>query len=224
MPLKAPLSAPVKSDMPMISYASISINVWPFCSQFSAVLIMNIILGFAIAAGGILLIPVLINLLPYIPYLIPYLPDLLSFARRFSYQTLRYLTYPYIVRRHRFLGPWTLADVLIQLVYIGSHCVCLGFGSPGLAKAGMRAANLSLINLIPLFLGPHLGFLADILGVSLSTFRHVHRSAGLMSSGLVLFHALTVIISRAGFALHSAKNISATVVSTPLSLGFLAVH
>ena len=172
---------------------------------------------YAIAVGGVLVILVLINLnllpgLSYVPYLV-------SFGQPFFHRALKYLTYPYLVRRHRFLGPWTLADVLIQLVYIGGNSVCLGFGLPSIAKAGMRAANLSLINLMPLFLGPNLSFLADTLGVSLSTFRRIHRSAGLMSSGLVLFHFL-VIISHTAFALRGAKNLSAAVVSTTLSFGF----
>jgi hypothetical protein len=75
--------------------------------------------------------------------------------------------------------------------------------------------------LIPLFLGLHLSFLADILGVFLSTFRHIHRSAGLMSSGLVLFHSLIVIIFHAVFTLQSAKNLFAAVVSISLSFDFL---
>ena len=177
---------------------------------------MEITLGYAIALGGVLIALVLVNLLPPLPYFALFAPPLL-------HQAFRYLTYPYLLRRHRFLGPWTHADVIIQLVYIVSNSFCLGFRS-SIAKAGLRAGSLSLINLIPLFLGPHLGFLADILGVSLSTFRHIHRSAGLMSSGLVLFHALTVIISRTAFALRGVKNRSAVVVSTWLSLGVLASH
>ena len=123
------------------------------------------------------------------------------------------LTNSYLVRRHRFLGPWTLADVIIQLIYIASNSFCLGFRVSGVKKAGIRAGILSLINLIPLFLGPHLGFLADILGISLSAFWRIHRFAGLMSLGLVFFHAL-VIVSSTVFTLSDVKNLSAVIVST----------
>jgi hypothetical protein len=160
--------------------------------------------------GGALIVLVLFNL-------ISCLPNFVSFARPFFNRTFRYFTYPYIVRRHRLWGPWTLGDLVIQLVYIGSNSFCLGFRA-NIVKAGLRAGTLSVVNFIPLFLGPHLSFLADILGVSLRTFRHIHRSAALMSSGLVLFHVLTAIISRTAFALHGAKNLSATVVSTELFL------
>jgi hypothetical protein len=168
---------------------------------------MDITLGYAIAVGGILLILLLINLLPCLPYVI-------SVPQPFSCQKLKYLTYYYLINRHRFWGPWTPVDVMIQLAYITSNSVCLGFRFPSIATAGIRASNLSLINLIPLFLGPHLSFLADILGVSLSTFQRIHRSAGLMSLGLVLFHALVIVISSTAFTLSNAKNISAVVVST----------
>ena len=102
---------------------------------------------------------------------------------------------------------------MIQLVYIGCTSFCLGFRASSLAMAGVRAGNLLLINLITLFLGPHLGFLADALGVSLSTFRHIHRFAGLMALGLVLFHAIVIITSPTPFALFYVKNLSAVVVS-----------
>ena len=174
---------------------------------------MEITLGYAIALGGVLLIPLIINLLPCLPYLRPFTPTFLQ-------QVFKYLTYPYLVRRHRYLGPWTRADIIIQLVYIAGNSFCLGFRVSDIAKAGVRAGNLSLINMIPLFLGPHLGFLADILGVSLSAFRLMHRSAGLMSSGLVLLHVLATLVSHTAFSLRGVTSLSAVVVSTLVALRF----
>jgi hypothetical protein len=167
---------------------------------------MEITLGYAIAAGGILLILALINLLPHFVQVVTFTWP--SFRR-----VSRYLIYRYLIHRHQLLGPWTLADVLIQLLYIGINSLCLGFRFPSIATAGIRAGNLSLINLVPLFLGPHLSFLADIIGVSFSTFRNIHRSAGLMSLGLVVFHSLSIFASRTAFALRGTQNIYAVVVS-----------
>ena len=124
---------------------------------------MDVTLGYAIAAGGVLFIPVFINLLPRLSYLSSFAPSCLRW-------TLKYLTYVYLVRRHQFLGPWTLADVIIQLVYIGGNSFCLGFRVSSIVLASVQASNLLLINLITLFLGLHLSFLADTLSVSLSTF------------------------------------------------------
>ncbi|KAH6667734.1 hypothetical protein B0J14DRAFT_675578 [Halenospora varia] len=72
--------------------------------------------------------------------------------------------------------------------------------------------------MIPLFLGPHLGFLADILGISLSTFRLMHRSAGMMSFGLVLLHVLAMRVSHTAFSLRGIANISAVVSGSSLGL------
>ncbi len=174
---------------------------------------MEITLGYAIALGGVLLIHLLINLLPSLPYLTFSTPPFLQ-------QLLRYLTYPYLVRRHQFLGPWTCAGLIIQLVYIACNSLCVGFRVSDIAKAAIRAGNLSLINMIPLFLGPHLGFLADILGISLSTFRLMHRSAGMMSCSLVLFHILAMLASHTAFHLRGIANISAAVVTTLISIMF----
>jgi hypothetical protein len=168
---------------------------------------MEITLGYAIAAGGILFVLALINLLPL-------LPQLISSARPFFRRVSRYLIYYYLIGRHPVLGPWTFADVIIQLVYIGINSFCLGFRFPSIAAAGVRAGNLSLLTLIPLFLGPHLSFLADVIGVSLGTFRHIHRSAGLMSLGLALFHTLVIFTSRAAFAPRGRRNVSAIIVCT----------
>jgi hypothetical protein len=183
------------------------------CYLSPTILIMDIILGYAIALGGVLLIPVLINILPWLLYLTFSTPS-------FVQQALRYLKYPYLVRRHRFVGPWTCADIIIQLVYIAGNSFCLGFRVSNIAKAGVRAGNLSLINMIPLFLGPHLGFLADILGISLSTFQLIHRSARMMSCSLVLFHLLTMLVSNTSFPLRGIVNLSAVVVSTFVTIIF----
>ena len=174
---------------------------------------MEITLVYAIALGGVLLIPLLINHLPWLPYLTFSIPPSLQ-------QILRYLTYPYLVRRHQFLGPWTCAGLIIQLVYIACNSFCVGFRVSDIAKAGVRAGNLSLINMIPLFLGPHQGFLADILGISLSTFRLMYYSAGIMSCSLALFHVLAILVSHTAFPLRGTANLFAVIVSTLVTIIF----
>ena len=169
-------------------------------------IIMDITLGYAIVAGGVLFIPLIIHVLPRLSYLI-------SLAPRRLRWTLKYLTYLYLVRWHRFLGLWTLTDVMVQLVYISCNSFCLGFWASSLEMASVRASNLSLINLITLFLGLHLSFLANTFSVSLNTFRHIYRFAGLIALGLVLFYAIVIINSPTPFALFYVKNLSVVVVS-----------
>jgi hypothetical protein len=143
-----------------------------------------------IAAGGIFTILFLLTLRPYLVQFIEHLVLLQS----------KYLTYPQILRRHSFLGSWTPAGFAVHVVYITMNVYCLEFWKLTTTKAGLRAANLALINMMPLFLGNHLSFLADLFGISLNTFRMVHRSAGMMSFGLALLHVLIVVASRASFS------------------------
>src|SRR5437588_11910258 len=117
----------------------------------------------------------------------------MPFIKKISLFASKHLIYPQFIRRHQLLGPWTLAGIFIQLVYMAVNVFCFSFRVSSISNAGLRAANLSLINMIPLFLGLHLSLLADLFGVSLGTFWLVHRSAGILSVALLLFHVLTVV-------------------------------
>ncbi|KAH7330031.1 putative cell surface metalloreductase [Rhexocercosporidium sp. MPI-PUGE-AT-0058] len=118
------------------------------------------------------------------------------------------LIYPRVLHRHSSLGPWTPAGIILQTAYITANVYCLEFWKLTAVKVGIRAANLALINMMPLFLGTHLSFLADRFAVSLKTFRMVHRSAGMMSFALVLFHVLVVVARGAGtFPLSVPENL-----------------
>ena len=164
---------------------------------------MDITLIYAIGLGGVLLMPILFRLLQHRVFLTP----------NIFQHTLRYLDYPYLIQRHRILGPWTWLDVIFQSVYITSNCVCLGFRAD-IAVAGTRAGYLSIINMMPLFLGAHLNFLADIFGITLKRFRSLHHCAGLMSFGLICFHILAVFITHTIPTLDSRADRSALVVSS----------
>jgi hypothetical protein len=190
---------------------------------------MNINQGYATAAGGIVIIFVLANFLPRITRLAKHISLLIS----------KHLTYLYLLHRHRFLGPWSRADVLVQLIYIAANIICLIFKVSTMPKSdlptfqvstisesGLQAGTLSLINMIPVFAGPHLGFLADLLGLSMSTYRHLHRSAGIMSCGLALFHVLVAVASQPSFGLDLPQNLFAVIVSvrSPCHILKLTLH
>jgi hypothetical protein len=157
---------------------------------------------YAVSVGGIFAFLLLTNTLPYFWVV-------LALAHRL---TLRHLVFPQLLRRSRYLEPWSRADILVQIFYIAANAFCLGFKAASLSEAGTRAAHLSLINIAPAFAGPHLSFLADILGVSLDTFRRIHRSAGAVSAMLVAFHVSTVVAAQTPFPLRGAQNMGALVV------------
>jgi hypothetical protein len=161
---------------------------------------------YAICVGGIFAVFFVLTFRPY----------LLQFVKYIILLLCKVLTYPQILRRHSSLGPWTPAGLIVHTAYITANVYCLEFWKLTATKVGLRAANLALVNMMPLFLGAHLSFLADLFGVSLKTFRMVHRSAGMMSFALVLLHVLVVIARGVGaFSLSVPENLYGLIVSCP---------
>jgi len=164
---------------------------------------MEITLAFGIAIGGVFLALACFKIRHRIR----------QFLEAFLLWTNKHFVYPRLLGRHRYLGPWSRADVLLQSVYFAAIIFCLRYEVSSVSKAGLRAANLALINLVPLLSGPSFNVLADLLGISLGTFRRFHRSAGVMSFVLLVFHVITVVASRTTFSLHVPENLWGVVVS-----------
>ncbi len=117
------------------------------------------------------------------------LPRIYGIAKYIYILILKGFVYTFVLRRHRWVGPWTVGAFMLQTSYITANLACILFRVSSVSEAGVRAGKLSLINMILLFLGFHLGFLADLFGMPVKSFRYVHGSCGAMSSSLVLFHA-----------------------------------
>jgi hypothetical protein len=159
---------------------------------------------YVIVVGGIFGILLFINCLPLIAHFVRYTTPLVS----------KYLIYRNVLYRHRFVGPWSRAGVFVQLLYITGNICCLKFWNTSTSQAGLQAGTLAVINLIPAFAGPHLSTLADLLGVSLGTFRKIHRSVGLMVAALTMFHVLVMVARRSSFPLNLPQNLFAVIVSS----------
>ncbi len=164
---------------------------------------MDITQAYATAAGGIIVLFILVNSLSHIARLIKLVHSFTSV----------HLIHPYLLGRHRFLGPWTRAGVLAQLIHMTANLFSLSYGVSTISQAGLRAGTLSLINMIRLFAGPHLGFLADLLGVSVITYRRLHRSTGLVSFALFLFHIL-IVLGRGSLSVRTGRGLFGVIVST----------
>ncbi len=164
---------------------------------------MNIPQVYAIAAGGVFVLLLIMKSLSSVQHLFHALAILVA----------KHLTYPFLIRRHRLLGPWSRADVLLQVTYFMINMLCLTFRVGSVKEAGVRAGTLAMINMAPLFFGFHLSFLADILGISLSDFRRIHRMMGWMSLLLGLVHALVVIHGDPSFLRDMPTNLYAVIVS-----------
>jgi hypothetical protein len=86
--------------------------------------------------------------------------------------------------------------VIIQLIYIAANIFCATFLASIVAEIGRRARTLAAINILPLFAGPYLVFLGDILSTSLSNIYLIYRSAGIIVFSLSIIYALAVAESK----------------------------
>lgn len=172
----------------------------PLLSRIGA---MNPTSIYAIAAGGVVVLLIVIKSLVSVEQVL----------RALALLTAKHLTYPYLVRRHRLLGPWSRADVLLQLIYYTINIFCMTFGVTSVKEAGARAGTLAMINMSPSFFGFHLSFLADRLGISLSNYRRIHRMMGWISFVLGLIHTLSVIHDDPSYLHDMRKNLYPVIVS-----------
>ena len=164
---------------------------------------MEITQIYAIVAGGVFLLLMFMKGFPFIQQILQSLNITIS----------RYLTYLLVVQRHRLLGPWSPADVLLQLLYISLNVFCITFCVTSFDEAGDMVGTLAIMNMAPLFFGLHLSFLPDLLGLSLSNYRRIHRSAGIMSFVLLALHTLAAVHHDPTYPLHVPGNLYLLIVS-----------
>ena len=142
----------------------------------------------------------------------------LRIFRAYSVLLMKYLLYPRVLRRHRFFGPWTRAQVLSYLLYLAVNIFCSTLRVSTVKELSNRTGTLSLINMIPAYFGYHLGFVSDILGLSILDYRRIHASTGIMSVCLGLFHA---IINAASVTNLQLFNVSGQLFGFIVCLRFL---
>ena len=158
---------------------------------------------YAIAAGGVVVVLIIIKSLVSVEQVLCALALLVA----------KHFTYPYFVRRHHLLGPWSRADVFLQMIYFTINMFCMTFGVTSVKEAGARAGTLAMVNMSPSFFGFHLSFLADLLGIPLSNYRRIHRMTGWMSFVLCLVHALSVIHGDPSYLHDMRRNLHPVIVS-----------
>lgn len=144
---------------------------------------MDPIAIYAITAGGIFAILFLVRALSL----------LASSGHLFSLAVSQHLTLPFVIRRHRFLGPWTRAGVFLHLSYAAINVFLVSFRITSLTAAGRRAGELALVNLVFPLSTIHLAYLADLLGIKWNSCRKIHRATGWMAVALLSLHIVTVV-------------------------------
>lgn len=127
------------------------------------------------------------------------------------------LSYVRILRRFKHIGPWHINTIFLLAFFFGGNVYLTFFNGffklVSVKETSARAANLSLINLVPVIAGPSQSFLASLFGLSLRSFQKIHRSLALLSLFLVLVHVAAVIVSQGTFSLRIVRNVWALVVS-----------
>ena len=141
---------------------------------------MDILLIYAIAAGALFGLILIMRAASFF----------LRILRAYSVLFIKYLLYPQVLRRHRFFGPWTRAQVLSYLLYLAVKIFCSTLRVSTVKELSNRTGTLSLINMIPAYFGYHLSFVSDVLGLSIIDYRRIHASTGIMSVCLGIFHAI----------------------------------
>jgi hypothetical protein len=125
----------------------------------------------------------------------------------------RHLALPFLVHRHRFLGPWTRAGVLFHALYAAVNIFLVFFKMKSLTDAGLQAAKLALVNVIFPLSTIHISHLADLLGIKWSTCCRIHRVTGWMAVALLSFHVIMAVqVQGFTFPLHELQNLFTMLV------------
>lgn len=156
---------------------------------------MDITQIYAITTGAIFGLVLMIRAVPFF----------VRFFRPYSVLLIKHFLYPHVLRRHRFFGPYTRAQVLLHLLYRAVNIFCSIFGVSSIKELGTRTGTLSLINMIPSYFGCHLSFASDMLGLSIINYRRIRASTGAMSVFLGLFHAVVSVANVTNSKLFSAS-------------------
>ena len=116
---------------------------------------------------------------------------LCSILQTYTVWIFRHIVHRFILRRHRLAGPWSFRDFVLCCIYILTNTFCSAYRTRPVVEASKRTGVLLLINLMPLYFGPHLDLLAELLGVSLYDLHNIHGSAAatsvLLSAAYTLF-------------------------------------
>jgi hypothetical protein len=164
---------------------------------------MDIVSIYAATAGGVFVTLFMISLLPYLCHL----------AKIFERYISRYLIFPFFLRRHRFVGPWTRGAVLIHLFYTGINLFCLCFGVSSPTEFADRSGTLAVVNMVALFAAGHISFYADIMSISRHTCLQIHRGSAWMVSGLLVLHVVLISTIQRSFSWDRTSSLFALIVS-----------
>ena len=101
----------------------------------------------------------------------------------------------------------------VRTIYLDVNLFFTIFRAKSVFETGIRAGALTLINMVPLFLGLHLSFIADLCGMLLKTYRFIHAAGVSMLFLLALYHVVLGLIHQSKKLLSQSAYIYGIIVS-----------
>lgn len=114
---------------------------------------------------------------------------ILSIAARFKNHFRSLILYPLILQRNKHTGSVNRLDLISLFVFLGANVVALIWPPNDHDALSRRASLLSLLNLIPLFLGGKTNPLMSFVGLSLQKYYFAHHWFGRVAAVEGLIHA-----------------------------------
>ena len=107
---------------------------------------------------------------------------LLSWGKRLLEQLHRlsdkHLRLPHVISRRWWIGPWTRLVILRQTIMTAITLFTVFYDATDASSIVRHAGVVSLVNMTPAYLAPHLSYGADLFGLSLPTFTSLHAEIG----------------------------------------------
>jgi hypothetical protein len=104
----------------------------------------------------------------------------------------RHFVYPRLFPGQHIFNP-SRSEVFFHLVHWAGTVFCNVYGIHSISDAGQRAGNLALVHLAPLLATTQLSFASDLMGLSLTVTRSIHRAFGLMAAVQSAFHTTVAL-------------------------------
>ena len=165
---------------------------------------MNIISIYAVTVGGMFASLFLLSLFPYFTRL----------ARTTVVFISKHITFPFLLRRHRHVGPWTRGTVFIHTLYGAINIFCLCFHALSSVDAARRAGTLAAVNMIVLYVTGDLSGYPDVLSISRRSCQQIHRATAWMVASLLILHIILTVTTQEGFSLQKSGDLFALIVSS----------
>ena len=109
---------------------------------------------------------------------------------RTTIQWLCTWVYPYFIHRHRFVHPVSRLSALLQAAYWIFTLTFNIVDVHSMGERASRAGSLALFNLVPLYLGGHLGTVAYMVDLPLRTLLTMHKSLGAVAVTQSIAHVV----------------------------------